>query len=179
MKYGQVSHFDLYFPVVPPGEYTLHVPTICYRREWSSKPFTLSLPETETLVQCDETTLFPDGSGLHITGVSRTMYEHIQYHQYPGSDELIEDKRYYWQYILEYEKLSGEDAEFQMALITDTEGYVEIIGYPGENQLSFCVLQDHEVKELTLQLVQPEYLVWHNFKIPVTVQDVRTEFQTE
>ena len=168
---GQITQFDLYFPVVPAGEYTLHIPTVCYERDWTSEEITVTLPEEENVwTACDVTMLFPDGSGLHLTSITKKEYVHSQYSMDSDTETLREEKFYWWEYVFDYETYSAESPQFQLVELesVDVAGNMSI--YREENQISFQVPQELGLTELTLYLTNPEYLVKHDFTIPVTVE---------
>ncbi|MBP3702109.1 MAG: sigma-70 family RNA polymerase sigma factor, partial [Lachnospiraceae bacterium] len=115
-----VTQYELYFPGVPAGEYQLNIPSLYYFRDWISEPFTLQLPEEVGVrTDCDVTTLFPDGSGFHITGI--TKQEHIGGSYRLMDGELVPEYIYYWEYVLDVERIAAGQPEFWMARLRATE----------------------------------------------------------
>ena len=124
------------------------------------------------MLSCDETVLFSDGSGFHITGITKQKYEFIQYHQYAGSDELVEETQLFWEYVLNYERISSEEISLQMAdLQWVDDPAAAVMSIPGEGQVGIRIPQEVELTELRLQWIDPEYVVAHDFWMDVTVQE--------
>nr|WP_296437504.1 sigma-70 family RNA polymerase sigma factor [uncultured Acetatifactor sp.] len=66
----------LTFPPLEPGEYTMTIPYLRMESSQISGGAYIALPKEEgETVACDETLLFPDGSGYHLTGVHMEYYE--------------------------------------------------------------------------------------------------------
>ncbi len=66
----------LTFPPLEPGEYTMTIPYLRMESTQISGGAYIALPKEEgETVACDETLLFPDGSGYHLTGVHMEYYE--------------------------------------------------------------------------------------------------------
>ena len=60
----------LSFPEVEPGVYTMRIPFLCLDSGQETGTVLLKMPkEVGETVPCDETMLFPDGTGIRLTGV--------------------------------------------------------------------------------------------------------------
>ena len=108
---GVISRvFEIYYRKVEAGEYTLHIPYLCLEKEDETESVTINLPSGEdAYLACDEKILFPDGSGFHITGLTRSEYEEEIYNVDKDGNLTI-DTTHYWYYEMEYETLSSEAA---------------------------------------------------------------------
>lgn len=70
------TEFTLWFRNLPAGEYTLDIPSLCYRMEGPVQTVTLALPGQDgESMPCAETAAMPDGSTLSLSGVSRRTRE--------------------------------------------------------------------------------------------------------
>ena len=178
---GDIAQCDLSFPVVEPGKYELHIPAVCYESNWASKEFTLCLPQEENVRrECDVTSLFPDGSGLHFIGITKTAVESVQYDLLPGEEVPREVKFYYWEYILDYELRSADNMEFCLATLQTTEENGFTMGnFPENGQITFFIDREQNLDQITLYLENPEYIVYHDFVIPVTVEIVAEKSRVE
>lgn len=179
MRYGVLNgsasegtaSYDLAFPPVPAGTYTLEIPYLFLQSSQSTGTVTFELPEEEDqTMPCDVTASFPDGSQLHITGIGKTQYEQISYDLFEGSDELVENRVYYWEYALEMQTVSADGPSLCMAIpecVGDTAIYS---GISADTGLVFRILQGEEPEEIVLRFVEPEYLLEEEFSLEVTVQ---------
>lgn len=111
-----ITEFTMCFKNLQPGEYTLNIPSLCYRVEGETSSFTFPLPKEDGLtVELDETLDLPNGSSIHFSGVSRetTSQSGIYMTEYwvDGVQEWVpeEDTLTNWNYIFAAE-VSTNDA---------------------------------------------------------------------
>ncbi len=166
-----LSQYNLYFPPVPAGTYTLAIPYIFLKSSETSDPFTLTLPLTEgQTLACDVTALFPEGSGIRITGVTKSEYIQTSYDLDAESGELVERNTYYWDYVLDIQTLSSNALTFHMAVPECVDGTSISSAISEKGELSLQILQGEEPSEITLRFTEPEYLLKQAYTLEVTVQ---------
>ncbi len=171
-KDGSVSRYhSIHFMGAGSGDYTLEIPFVCLERSWESSEVTLTLPTgTEDHISCDETVLFPDGSGLHITGITRTE----------EADEFIDvladgtvTSKYvpYWAYTLEYEPIVTGELVLCAARF-DHVGTEIIYGSSSQGQPIIRVKGENKdsVDQVTLQFTTAVYLLERSWMTKVHIE---------
>ena len=165
------TQFDLYFTGAPAGEYQLHIPRLYYTSDQRSQEFTLSLPqEVDETIPCDVTALFSDGSGCHITGITKRERIEQEYQLDPDTGELYEVNHSYWSYELEVEVISEGSPELLFCGLTTSEP-LQFLSTCRDGVFAFRMPQGDEPETIALQLADPEYVVEHDFTLDVTVQE--------
>ena len=113
---SEITEFTLCFRNLPPGEYTLHFPSICYRMEQSPVVLQVPLPNSDDIpLMLDETVSLTEGSSIHFTGVSReTDSQTSQYmteHFVNGKQEWVleEDTMTLWDYRFDFTISTNDD----------------------------------------------------------------------
>lgn len=108
-----MDRLSLRFPQVEPGEYLLSIPYLCLDGTQESETVFLRLPTASgERLPCDETILFPDGTGLHLTAVTAERH---------GAEDMVQAGNIYypgdgeWWYRLEFEPVSKGDLHFCIA----------------------------------------------------------------
>ena len=166
------ERFELYFPAVPEGDYTLTLPYLCMSKEENSQTVTLDLPTgEENYKTCDETVLFADGNGFHIVGIERTEYiENIVNVNPDGSlESVIELKQ--WTYALDYEAISMEgELEFCTALIqTINTEYVK--GIDEKERPTVTINQTANIESVEIYFTNPVYIWDQELKWNVLIRE--------
>jgi len=162
--------YEIYFREVPAGEYMLHIPHFFLRRDWNSEAFTLALPQvSDQKMDCDVTALFPDGSGFHITGITRTEEEIVTMDWREATQELLEVRRLFWRYTLEMESISVGELEMYLCLL-GYEGEAAVRPKQENGVLSFQILQEEAPESITMWLTEPDYVLDRSYTVPVTIQ---------
>lgn len=129
----------LSFPEVEPGVYTMQIPFLCLDSSQETGTVLLKMPEeVGERVPCDETMLFPDGTGIHLTGV--TLLEKRKGNTEFASDVLTK-------YELELEPISTKELTF-----CATSGNVRFLGEgkPGTGESAEGQADVPELEELRL-----------------------------
>lgn len=136
---SSITEFVLWFDDLPSGEYTLSIPSLCYQVESEPCSVTLPLPQEDLAVlDCDETVTLPDGTCIHITGITRQTEEDPNVYIFPveswedGVENwiLVEDTVTKWHYSLSYEVIT--DGDFSLAGLATTINF----SYQTESGLS-------------------------------------------
>lgn len=139
---GQAStEFTLWFKNLPSGEYTLNIPSICYRKEEPTYSVTLALPDQdgETLY-CQESLTLQDGSTLSISDVTRQSERSSGFFmtEYWVDDVRTwvreEDDMTIWRYTVSYELTTGD--EFPLWGISFSDQFC----YETEEGITPCVI---------------------------------------
>lgn len=178
LRYGSVddqntaqAQYNLYFPSVPAGDYTLRIPYIFLKSSGASDTFALTLPEAEgEVLACDVTATFPDGSAIHITGITKSEYIQLAYDLDTESGELVENSAYYWQYALDIQTISTGSPVLHMAVPECVDGTAILSDISESGVLAFRVLQGDEPKTITLRFIDPEYLLDGEFTLKLSIQ---------
>jgi len=148
----------------------LHIPHFFLRRDWNSEAFTLALPQvSDQKMDCDVTALFPDGSGFHITGITRTEEEIVTMDWREATQELLEVRRLFWRYTLEMESISVGELEMYLCLL-GYEGEAAVRPKQENGVLSFQILQEEAPESITMWLTEPDYVLDRSYTVPVTIQ---------
>ena len=172
--------FQLYFFGVEAGEYTMVIPQLCMEKDAKTQTIRLEVPtKDDTPLACDVTTLFSDGTGLHITEINRTEEVEYVYNYDEESGELVLDTQNIWYYELEYELISVNELKLigvRGSGVTSRGDTVECSIYDGN--VRFRVNQiigenDVETPEwLEVHFERPVYLLDEEISFPVTICDV-------
>lgn len=111
---AEMNLISLRFPQVEPGEYLLSIPYLCLDGTQQSETAFLRLPtEPGESLPCNETILFPDGTGIHLTSITAELYEAGETIQI-NSDICFMEEHGWW-YRLEFEPVSKGDLLFCVA----------------------------------------------------------------
>lgn len=158
----------LTFPGVPPGEYRLNIPCICLTGDQSTEAVDLPLPETDTEpLALDMDVLFPDGSGLRLTRVTRTRVESGAWVEV-GQGARIMAMEDSWQYALEWEPISPENLVLRAAQCTVEAPEDGDAAVSGENIL-LHIQGDRPPDSLRLRFSSPVYVLERAVSLAVTV----------
>lgn len=109
------TEFTLWFKNLPSGEYTLNLPSLCYKAEESPHRITLALPEQDgEPLFCQESLTLQDGSILSISGIhrrsERDTSNYMTEHWVDGvlNWVLEEDDITLWHYSIDYELTTSD-----------------------------------------------------------------------
>ncbi|MCI9220945.1 MAG: sigma-70 family RNA polymerase sigma factor [Lachnospiraceae bacterium] len=108
----------LSFPPLEPGEYTMTIPYLRMESSQISSGAYIPLPrEVGETVACDESLLFPDGTGYRLTGVRMKYYEAYEDKIYEEDGERLvtQDPDPIFEYELMLEPISTEKLFFRHA----------------------------------------------------------------
>ncbi len=166
--------FELYFPIVENGDYLLKIPYLCLTRNWTTETQTIQLPTGEdNYLKCDTTILFEDGSGMHITGIERneTFVEFETYDEATNTIHQFKKKR--WIYILEYEMQSVADLICTFATMQGQSSERTMISnrIDEENRFAVTIEQEEEPQQMSVQLVNPIYILNRETTFTITIQN--------
>ena len=158
------------FPGVLPGKYRLNIPYICLTGDQSTEAVELPLPKTDREpLALDMDVLFPDGSGLRLTGVTRTWVASGTWIEV-GQGERIMATEDQWQYELEWDPISLEKlvpCAAQCTIEAPVNGGVTVAG-----QQILLNIQDGEAPDsLQLRFSSPVYVLEQAVSLAVTVSD--------
>lgn len=133
------TEFTLWFKNLPDGEYTLKIPSLCFRAKEEPTVLTLTLPDAdgETL-SCEQILTLQDGSTLSISGVTRqSERDHGMYmteYWVDGVQDWVpeEDGMTVWNYAVDYKLSTGGSfplwgISFSDEFCYETEGGLETI----------------------------------------------------
>lgn len=114
-----VSAVTMSFRNVPPGEYTLNIPRLCYQFEEECDPITLYLPKEDgELLACDQEFSLPYGSAIRYSGITRqttTRESNFMVESWEDGVQVWtveEDTEIRWNYALDYEVTTDEAFSF-------------------------------------------------------------------
>ncbi len=170
---GIRTDFQLYFPKIAPGEYTLEIPYLCLLKEGSTDEIVLDLPMEDGVVkECDYHIYFEDGSGYYITGIRRQKEVQItEAMLFDGT--WTKQETINWNYFLIYETISaGEmifchsDVEGTTKSGTRVSGNMDI-----ENQFYLKVQQEEAPQQLTATFKAPVYILDEPISATLTIQN--------
>lgn len=143
------EQYDLYFMGVPAGEYIMTIPWIFLERDWTTDEFVLELPkELNERLECDVTALFPDGSGIRITGITKTERVDTIWEQESIDAEIVEKKECFWEYVLDIERIIVGEPAFHMAVLECMDGIVMNSSIDKECVLAIRIHQGRNRKKL-------------------------------
>ena len=160
--------FQLSFPKVESGTYTLQIPYVCLSKNAESKTVSLELPtEDGGYKECDKTVLFEDGSGYRILGI-RCEKNIVTWENMVGNDWVLMEE-IEWRYYITYETISTSNLEFCFAEMQGTTNdgtrIAPFVDRDGNYYFS--------VKENALQAETPVESAEIQFQNPVYVLDER------
>lgn len=110
------TEFTLWFKNLPSGEYTLNIPSLCFRFEEEPTVLTLALPcaDGETL-SCEQVLTLQNGSTLSLSDITRqSERDHGMYMTEHWVDGVLnwmleEDDITLWHYTTNYELSTGDE----------------------------------------------------------------------
>lgn len=156
------------FPAVPPGKYRLNIPYICLTGDQSTETVDLPLPEVDReQLALDMDILFPDGSGLRLTGVTRTWVENGAWVEV-GQGERIMATEEQWQYELEWEPISLKNLDLRTAQCTIEAPVNGGATVAGQNIL-LNIPGEEAPDSLQLRFSSPVYVLEQTISLAVTV----------
>ena len=175
---GYRRGFEIYFRNIEPGEYILRIPQLCLRKEAMTEPVEIDLPmEEDDYLGCDQTVLFDDGTGLHITGIRRHCTITYQYNLSNGQVDIIEGRR--WDYELLYEPVSGSpetEPQFVIAKATGTASNGQSVNasvpYIDDREFYALSVESEDIPEsLNVQFYSPVYVLKKEVLFDITLQE--------
>lgn len=135
----EMERITLRFPWVEPGEYLLSIPYLCMDGSQETDTVFLRLPtEIGESLPCDETILFPDGTGIHLTAITVEQYREEDMVQV-GNTYFSADGE--WWYRLNFEPVSKEDLHFCVAA-AKTVFFCQDLS-PGEREAALYAEEDN------------------------------------
>lgn len=189
----------LQFPAMESGKYTLAIPYLMLESSQTSNAVYLPLPKEEgEIAACDQTLLFPDGTGIHLMGI---RMEH-----YAEGDEIIDDYEggavttqvLYptFRYEMMFETVSLEKLKYGQAFFETRYIYGDLpemeageffeLGLEEQNRLQdpmvsmganyygdvvFLNIEEAEAPDwLELRLREPSHMYDQSFEVKVTVE---------
>ncbi|MGN1267013.1 MAG: RNA polymerase sigma factor [Dorea sp.] len=175
-KEENTKSFEIYYPNVAAGEYTLEIPYLCLQTTAESEVAELQLPTGEDpYLECDVKILFADGSGYHIKGLTRSLEEEYIYNvEKDGTLNIITTNC--WYYEVNYEVVSTGNVEFSTALACASEEEEKEISSvyqkkPGKDYAFYIKINSEEMPESAqLKFTNPVYILNEAFSFPVTIR---------
>lgn len=156
------------FSGVPPGKYRLNIPYICLTGDQSTEAMDVPLPEmVREPLALNADVLFPDGSGLRLTGITRTWVESGTWIEI-GPGEMIMATEDQWQYELEWEPISLENLVLRAAqcmMETPVNGGATVAG----QNILLNIPGEEEPDCLRLRFSSPVYVLEQAVSLAVTV----------
>ena len=153
--------FQIYFPKVSAGEYTLEIPYLCLLKEGNTEEIVMNLPmEDNVVLQCDYSIHFEDGCGYHITGIRRQKeVEIMESMMFDGT--WVEQEIIIWKYYLTYETVSAGNLIFCHSYVEGTtEKGRDVTGNMDmNNQLYLKIQQEEAPQQCTVRFKDPVYIL--------------------
>lgn len=171
-----IRAYELYFQDVPAGQYTLYIPYLFVQTDAISQEVTLPLPVEEEYLACNVKVLFEDGSGLHITGITRTREENQNYDLDENGSYVLTSVDTIWRYGLTVEPISGGLYPIVNAvpLLHISEDGLQVSGgsYYTEDQGYYpliSVWSEELLDQVTVAFYNPVYFMDEDVTLNVTV----------
>ena len=176
---GNHKKFEIYFRNNIPGEYTLSLPALCLKTSGVSNTVTIPLPTgEESYLDCDISLLFPDGNGMHITGIERSEYTDIYY----TCDEygVTAREAHEWRYRPVFEIISssdtlsfyGADATVTASNNAFSAGGIDMWDTATRESCYFFKVESDDMPEsIDVQFSNPVFLYNQELSFDVTIQE--------
>lgn len=127
---SELMEYSLCFQDLPPGEYTLNIPSLCYQAEYDMQTLQIPLPKEDGVPLSGEQSLtLPDGSGIRITGMTRQTTSE------PGKfmTDYWEDGVQYWVQEDDILTIWHYTPEYEVS----TDSKLPLVGISVENRYSY------------------------------------------
>ncbi len=173
-----INAYQLYFPGAAAGEYILHIPQICIQRQGESEEAVIPLPAEEgEHLDCDVMALFPEGFGMHITGVTCSVDVHQDYDMGPDGSMVLAEEEKEWRYTIEYEVIQGDDDLYQFcmaapdALLYDEAGMDLANEGASVNGLDIKFDKEIQLDSIPVKFKNPVFLLEESISLPVILEE--------
>jgi len=171
---GNRINYEIYFRGINPGNYKLNIPCLCLQKDMSSEMIQLNLPLEEGRIDYDETVLFPDGSGFHITGIT-LIENNEEVYYWDGVQVEIEEKKVYY-YEIEYEPLSKGNIKYNSAKASGitSEGVAVNAMCPvidGKTKYTIRAIDEKKMESVELKFYEPTYYLDQPYSFEVEIQE--------
>ncbi len=170
--YGQdfQKESQLYFPDLPAGDYTLHIPYLCWEGDGAETAISVPVPEPGEWLPLDQTVALPTGASVHFTGIRcQLAQEEVWDYDYSVSQDPVRRVNEYRDYYLEAELLSGSDSlRLCTVHLLDTSSYQRGSVATPEG-LRIRTWAEEEWTELRLRVDQDVYIQAEEITAEVTL----------
>lgn len=176
---GSNKEFEIYFRNITPGKYRLRLPALCLKTSGVSNAVTIPLPTGEdSYLDCDITLFFPDGNGMHITGIERSEYTDIYY---TGDEYGVTAREFHtWRYRPVFEIIStskalslyGADATVTASNHAFSNGAINVWDAATREMCYFFEVESDDMPEsINVQFSNPIFLYNQELTFDVTIQE--------
>lgn len=176
---GSVAGMDritMQFPPLEAGEYVMNIPFLCLDGNLESEKAAVRLPtEPGQSISCDETLLFPDGTGIRLRGIYCEKYD-----PEPSLEGAL--RFVAWHYRLDFDPIGKGDLQFCSAVGSSRFFHEEEAGAAQESdiiggthlangELWLTVTCDEPPVRAEFKLTEGVYILDRAFEVKVLVEE--------